>query len=136
DRHQGFHALCDDVGEEHHLAVYMSRRAARRLDQGSLTAQKSLLVRIENADERNFRKIETFTEQIDPNQNVEIGRPQTTQDLDALNGVDAVGEIAHYQTDVVQRVGEVFGGLFCHRDHQNALALFHTLAAKLNRVVD
>src|SRR5437762_13904068 len=114
----------------------MSRRAARCLNEGSLAAQKSLLVRIENADERNFRKIETFTEQIDPNQNVEIGRAQTTQDFDALDGVDVAVEIAHFQADIAQIIGEVFGGPFRQRCHQNALALFHTLAAKLNRVVD
>jgi hypothetical protein len=51
--------------KEHDFAVDMSRGAARGLNEES-AAQKSFLVRIENADERNFRKIETFPEQIDP----------------------------------------------------------------------
>ena len=58
----------------HDLAVHMSRCTAGRLDERRLAAQKSFLVGVENADERNFRKIETFAEQIDPDQDVEICR--------------------------------------------------------------
>ncbi len=63
DRHQRFHAVRDCIGEEDHFAVHMSRRAAGGLDKGSLAAQKAFLVRIENADERNFGKIEAFAQQ-------------------------------------------------------------------------
>src|SRR5689334_12684467 len=70
DRDQRFHASCNLIGEKHDFAIHMSRGASRRLDQRSLAAQKTFLVGIENADEGNFRKIETLAEQIDPNQNV------------------------------------------------------------------
>src|SRR6266542_899964 len=66
----------------------MSRRTTGRLDERRLAAQKSFLVRVENADERNLRKIETFAEQIDPDQDVEIGRAQSAQNFDALDRFD------------------------------------------------
>ena len=108
----------------------MPRRAARRLDERSLAAQESFLVRIENADERNLRKIETFAEQIDADQNIEIGRAQSAQNFDALDGVDVAMQIAHFQSDIAQIIGEIFSGAFRQRCHENALTLFDPLRGK------
>src|SRR5436190_176666 len=90
-----FHALRDLIGKEHDLAINMSRGAAGSLDQRSLAAQKAFLVGVENADERNFGKIESFSEQIDADENIEIGRAQAAQDFHTLNCVDVAVEIAH-----------------------------------------
>src|SRR6266699_769488 len=65
----------------------MARRTTGSLDERSLAAQKSFLVGIENADERNFGKIETLAEQIDTDEDVEVGRAQSAQNLDAFNRV-------------------------------------------------
>src|SRR5438067_12664665 len=66
NRHQRLHAWRHDVGEEHHLSVNMTRRAARSLDERSLAAQKSFLIRVENTNERNLRTIEALADQINP----------------------------------------------------------------------
>src|SRR4029453_18990352 len=126
----------DRIGEEHNFAVHMSRRTACGLDKRSLAAQKSLLVRVQNADERNFGKVETFPQQVDSDQNVEIGRAQAAQNLDALYRVDIAMEITHSQSDIAQIVGEIFGCAFRQRCHQDALALFDPLPTKLDRVVN
>ena len=54
NRHERFHALRDRVGEEHHFAVNVARRAAGCLNKRSLTAQKSFLIRVQNAHKRNL----------------------------------------------------------------------------------
>ena len=114
----------------------MPRGAARGLDKRSLAAQESLLVCIENADKRNFGEIETFPEQIDADENVEIGRAQAAQNFHALNRVDVAMQIADLQSDIAQVIGEIFRCSFRQRRYQNSLILFHALPAKLDRVVD
>ena len=131
------HALRDLIGEENDFAIDVTRGAAGGLNERSLAAQKSFLVRIENADERNFRKIETFAEQIDADENVEVGRAQSAQDFHALDRVDVAVQITHLQSDIAQIIGQIFGRAFRQCRDENALALFfHALPAKLDRVVD
>src|SRR5439155_1187712 len=113
----------------------MSRCATCGLNKRSLAAQKSLLVRVQNADERNFGKIEAFPQQVDPDQNIEISRTQAAQNLDALYRVDVAMEIAHFQSDIAQIIGEIFGRAFRQRCHQNALALLDPLPAKQTELV-
>src|SRR6266446_2480605 len=80
NRNQCLHAIGNLIGKEHHFAVDMTRGATSRLNERGLAAQESLFIRIENADERNLWEIETFSEQIDADKDVEIGRPQSPQD--------------------------------------------------------
>ena len=63
NRNQRLHALRDGVREEDDFAIHVPRRAAGGLDERSLAAQISFLVRIENADERDFRQIESFPQE-------------------------------------------------------------------------
>src|SRR5205807_6121020 len=54
----------------YHFTVQMARGAAGGLDQTRFAAQKTFLVRVENRDERNFRQIQSFTQQIDADEHV------------------------------------------------------------------
>ena len=136
NRDQRLHALRHDVGEKNDFAVDVARGATGGLDKRSLAAQKSFLVRIENANQRDFGKIETFAEQIDSDQNVEIGGAQAAQNFHALDRVDVAVQIAHLQSDIAQIIGQILGGAFGQGGDEHALLLFDSLAAKLDRVVD
>src|SRR5947199_5364959 len=114
----------------------MSRCTAGRLDERRLAAQKSFFVGVEDADERNFRKIETFAEQINSDQNVELGCAKSAQNLDALDRVDVAVEITHFQSDIAQIISQIFRRAFGQRGNQDAFAFLDSLAAKLDRVVD
>ncbi|KAG0505530.1 MAG: hypothetical protein Udaeo_11210 [Candidatus Udaeobacter sp.] len=54
NRNECFHALRDRVGEEHYFAVDVACRAAGCLDERSLAAQKSFLISVQNAHQRNL----------------------------------------------------------------------------------
>ena len=45
-------------------------------------------------------------------------------------------QITHFQSDIAQIIGQIFGGAFGQCRDKNALILFHALAAKFNRIVD
>src|SRR5262249_15752369 len=136
NRHQRFHALRDCVAKERDFTVDVARRAACGLDERSLTAQKSFLVRIQNADERNLGKIESFAEEINSNENVEIRCAQSAQDFHTLNSVDVAMQITHLQSNIAQIICEIFCCSLGERRYKNALAFFYTLAAQLDRLVD
>src|SRR5262245_1437954 len=114
----------------------MARGATSSLNERSLATEKAFLVRIQNAHERNFGKIETFTEQIDANENVEIGRAQSAQDFDSLDCINVAVQVAHFQSDIAQIISQIFRRSLGQRGHQNSLTLFHALTTELNRLVD
>ena len=74
--------------------------------------------------------------EIDADQNIEIGRAQSAQNFDALDGVDVAVQIAHFQSDIAQIIGQIFSCAFRQRCNQHALLLFDALPAKLDRIVD
>ena len=135
-RDQRLHALRHGVGEEDDFAVDVPRGAAGGLDERGLRAQVAFLVGIENADERDFRQIEAFAQQIDADEDVELRRAQGAQDFHALDRVDVAVQVAHFQADIAQVIGQVFGGALGERGDEHALLLLHPLAAELDRVVD
>ena len=136
DRDQGLHALRDVSAKR--TTSPLTWRAARPAVWMSEVwlRKKSFLVRIENADERDFRKIETFAKQIDPDQNIELGRAQAAQNFDPLDRVDVAVQVTHFQADIAQVIGQIFRRAFRQGGDEDALVLFHPLPAKLDRVVD
>ena len=130
------HALGDDIGKEVDLAVDVARRAARRLDERGLAAQVAFFVGVEDADERDFRQVEPFAQQVDADENVEFRRPQRPQYLDALNRIDVAVQVADFEADVAQVIGEVFRRALGERGDEDALLFLHPLAAKLDGFVD
>ena len=66
------------------LPVHVPRRAADGLDQRAGRTQEAFLVRIQNRDQRHLRQVQTFAQQVDADQHVELAAPQVAQDLDAV----------------------------------------------------
>ena len=65
----------------------MPRGTAYCLGQAALVAEKTGLVRIQDSNQTHFRKIQTFTEQVDTYQHVIFASPQVLHDLYAFNSV-------------------------------------------------
>src|SRR6202789_704397 len=58
------------IGIQNRAALKMTRSTPNRLDQRALRTQEPLFIRIQNRNQRHLRKVETFPQQVDPNQNV------------------------------------------------------------------
>ena len=54
------HRAGDSIGVEDRAAMDIAGRPAHGLNQRSIAAQETFLVRIENGDEGDFREIETL----------------------------------------------------------------------------
>src|SRR5947207_15259155 len=83
------------VGVEDGASTEMSRGAPDRLNQRAIAAQESFLVGVKNRDEGNLRQIETFAQQIDSDQHIELAQPQAPNNLHAFDGVDVGMHVAH-----------------------------------------
>ena len=81
------HAVGHSICIQDHFCVDVSSRAADRLNQTGFTPQEAFFIGIENGDQRNFRQVEAFTQQVDSNDRIEFSFPQFTQDFDTFDGV-------------------------------------------------
>ena len=125
---RALHAVRDPVGIEDRAAVQIARGAADRLNERAVTSQKTLLVRVQNRNERDFRNVEAFAQEVDPDEDVEGARAQIADDLHALDRVDVGVEIAHLHAVLGEEVREILGHALRERRHEDALALLRHLA--------
>ncbi len=70
------HGIGDRVGIQDHRGVHIPRRTTDSLHQRRLAPQKTLLVGIEDGDQRDLGQVEAFPQQIHPHQRVELALPQ------------------------------------------------------------
>ena len=134
--HGALHRAGDVVGVEDHLAVDVARGAADGLDQRGLAAQEALLVGVEDRDQRAFRDVEAFAQQVDADQRVERAKPQVADDLDALDGVDVGVHVAHADALLVQVFGQILGHALGQHGDERAIALARHLADLADQIVD
>jgi hypothetical protein len=73
DGEQGLDALGLLVGEEDDFAGDVAGGAAGGLDERGLAAQEAFLVGIEDADEGDLGEVEAFAEEVDADEDVEVG---------------------------------------------------------------
>ena len=124
------------VGVKNHLAVHVPRRATGRLDQTRRAAQITFLVGIEDGDERYFGQVQSFAEQIDPDQHVEVAFAQGAQYFDPFDGVNLAVQVSHVDADVAQVIGQLLGRAFGERGDEDPLLPFHAFARFFDQVVD
>src|SRR5438874_13691389 len=77
------HRVGAAVGIKNGAAFDVTRAAANRLNQRSGAAKIALLIGVENRDERNFRQVQTFAQQVDSDEHVKFTAAQIAQNLDA-----------------------------------------------------
>jgi hypothetical protein len=114
----------------------VTRGTARGLDERGFAAQEAFFVGIEDADEADLGQIEAFAEEIDADEHIAVARAQAAQDFDALDGVDVAVQVADFEVEIAQVVGQVLRRALRERGDEHALALFDALAAQLDGFVD
>src|SRR5208283_1545254 len=57
-------------------AFFVPGRAAGRLDEARLAPKESLLVRVQDRNERDLRKVQPLPQEVDSDEDVEIAQPE------------------------------------------------------------
>ena len=124
------------VGIKQHAPFNMAGGAANGLHQRSFRAQKTLLIGIQNGDQRTFGNIQPFAQQIDTDKNVKRAEPQIADDFNALQRVNIGMHIAHAQTLLMHIFGQILGHFLGQRGDQYAMAFARRLMAFGNQIIN
>src|SRR5882672_2476605 len=134
--HRARHGCGHLVGVEDHLAVDVARGPPGGLDERGLRAEEPFLVRVQDRDQRDFREIQPFAEQVDPHQHIHFLVPQRAEDLHPLDRVDVRVDVADVHARLEEILRQVLRHALGQRGDQHALAHFHPALDLLQEVVD
>src|SRR6202021_1150760 len=110
--------------------------AAHGLDQRGGAAEIAFFIGVENRDQRNFGKVETFAEQVDADEDVIFAAAQITEDANAFQGVNFGVQVAAAHPNFGKIFGEFFGHALGERGDQNAFAAFGADADLFEKIVN
>ena len=82
------HAVCNSVSIKNNSAFSITGSSANRLNKGGAGAQIPFLVSIQNTNKSTFRNIKTFTQQVNPYQNIKDAKPQIADNLNPLQRIN------------------------------------------------
>ena len=124
------------VGIHDDLAVCVSCRAANRLDERTVVAQKAFLIGIEDGHKRHLGQVEALAQKIDSHERVELAAPERTENLDALERSDVGVHVARFQTAIEEVVGQILRHLLGERGDKRTLVALGPLLRLVDDVVD
>ncbi len=130
------HRAGDAIGIEDGATIDVPCGTPAGLDDRAVTPQEPFLVGVENGDQRHLGQVETFAEQIDADQHVELAEAEPTEDLDTFDRVDVAVQVAHPHAGLLQVIRQVFGHSLGQRGHQHALADSLALPNLAEKIVD
>lgn len=96
-------------------------RAARpdRLNQRGVAPQKSLFIRVENGHQFYLGQIQSFAQEVDAAEHVELPQPQPVDDVDTFQRVDVAVHIFYLDGMFFQIVGQFLRHFLGKRRDQN-----------------
>ena len=108
-----FHRACYPICVHDDATFSVPCGATNGLDERGFGAQETLFVCIENGHEATFGNVQTFAQQVDPDQYIECAKTQIAQNFDPLQRVDIRVHVAHPCALLVQIFGQIFGHALC-----------------------
>ncbi len=82
------HRIGDLISVHDHLSMHVPCCPANGLDQGRIGTQESFLIRIQDRHQRYFGQVQSFTQQVDPDDHIEYPKAQVTQNSDPFQCFD------------------------------------------------
>ena len=130
------HRLGDRVGIHYHKAVDVSCGSPGGLGQRPSRAEEALLVSVQDRHKRHCRNIQSLTQKVHSDQNIEESVLEVLDDLHALPGVHIGVDVAHPDVDLVQIVGQLLGHPLGQGRDEYPLVLLGSLADLLDKIID
>src|SRR5580704_11371812 len=120
--HGFFNGVGHAIGLEEGTSVEVTGTASDGLDERSCRTQKTFFVGVEDGYQRNFGQVQTFAQEIDANQYVELALAQVAKDFNSLQSFNLGMHVAALHTDLAVIFCEIFGHAFSQRCDQHTLA--------------
>ena len=113
------HGIGDAVGVHNDMTLRISRSTTDGLDQRGFRTEESLLIRVQNGNQRNFRNIQSLTEQVDADQHIKFVKSHVTDEFRPFQRVDVAVQIIDADPGFLQKSGEILRHSLGQRRHQN-----------------
>ena len=84
--------------------------------------RKPLLVGVQDGDEAHFWQVETFAQQVDAHEHVNLAGTELPENLDALHRDNIAMEIADFLVFIRKELRHILGHFFRERGDEHALA--------------
>ena len=130
------HAVGDGVGIHDHLAVDITGGTTGSLCQRAVRTQEPFLVGIEDGNERDFRQVETFTQQVHADQHVVDTGAQVVHDLHAVECGHVAMDIVGLDTVIEQIFRQFLGHALGQRGNQHTLVAMAARKDLVEQIVD
>ena len=114
----------------------MPGSAAHRLNERIAGPQEAFLIRVENRHKRDLGQIETFTKQINADEDIEFAPAEAPENLDTFQRLDLGVQIPAADSDFGVVLGQVLGHSLGECCHQNTLVFLGALADLVEQIVD
>src|SRR6266478_2174192 len=130
------HGAGAHVSVENGAAGNVASAASHGLNQRGGAAQVAFFVGVQDGDQRNFGKVETFAQKIDTNEDIKFAAAEIAEDFDAVEGFDFGVQIAATHADL----GKIFRQILSHAlgqgGDENALVALRAKANFLEEIVN
>ena len=120
------HRFSKGISVENDLTLRISRGTTNNLNQRSRRSEEPLFVGIKHSNQRHFRQINPFSEQIYPHDNINLATPQLLDNLSAINRCNFTMQIKCLKSLRNQKIRYFFRGFFGQSNEQN-LSLFRNM---------
>ena len=135
--HDGtLHAGCHLIGIHQYHTVRIPRRTADGLDQTCLAAQEAFLVGIQNSNQRHFRQVQTFPQQVNTHDYVNGPHAQVFDDFHALKGVDLMVHIFGLDPVFLQIIGQILRHFDGQRGNQRPFSTVNAMPDFTEQIFD
>ncbi|CEY32938.1 Uncharacterised protein [Streptococcus pneumoniae] len=104
------HRLGNRVCIHDDMAFTVTSSTSNSLDESTFVAKETFLVSIENSYEAHFRNVNSFTEQVNSDQDIKDTQAQVTDNLRPFQGLDIRVHVLNLDTHFLEVVGQVL----CH----------------------
>ena len=130
------HGIGNFVGIEDHQAIGISRCPACGLGQGAIVAEETFFIGIEDSDEGHLWQIESFAEQVNADQHIELAQSKIAQDFHPFHRIHFGVDISHAYIESAQVLGQFFRHAFSQGSNQHPFVSFSAFVYFFEEVIN
>ena len=90
------------VSIHNHMAFTISGRTSNGLNQTTFITQETFLISVQDSDQRNFWHVDSFTQQVNPHQDIKNTQTQISNNLCPLQSLNITVHILDFDTHFFQ----------------------------------
>ena len=130
------HGIRHIVRIHDHMTFTVSCGTSDGLDQRCLRPQESFLVRIQDRNQRDFRNIQSFSQQVDSHQHIKHIQTHIADDLRSFQGINIRVKISDTNSHFLHVIRQIFRHSLGQGCHQHFMMILYFLSHFGKQIID